>query len=227
MRDHGSQLKLSRVLKRSVGNAILNQSVGKVKMGRAKSYDRDAVLVAARDLFWERGYEATSIADLEHRTGLNRSSLYQEFGTKHQLFQAALECYADRIISMLMEDLRQRANLEALTALFRSISDLFRSNAGVSARGCLMVNSTAELAARDERVRPAAAAYRDRLRADFARALARGAANGEIDPGSVERRANVLASTLMGIWLSARIDPLDAANLSETVAAEIATWQTT
>jgi len=195
-------------------------------MGRAKSYDRDAALLAARDLFWERGYEATSIADLEQRTGLNRSSLYQEFGTKHDLFEAALECYADRIISMLMADLRmENAHLDAVAALFGRVAELFRCDAAVSTRGCLMVNSTAELAARDDRVRPAAAAYRDRLRQDFAAALSHAAATGEIDPGSVERRANLLASTLMGIWLSARIDPIDAANLSETVAVEVATWR--
>jgi hypothetical protein len=45
-------------------------------MGRPKGYDRETILVAARDLFWEQGYERTSIADLEERTGLNRSSLY-------------------------------------------------------------------------------------------------------------------------------------------------------
>ena len=196
-------------------------------MGRAKTYDRDAVLEAARDLFWERGYEATSIADLEERTGLNRSSLYQEFGTKHELFEAALECYADRVIATLMADLRDNADLDSVAALFGSISELFRCDTVLSERGCLMVNSTAELAARDERVRRAAAAYRDRLRADFATALAGAAADGHIDPSSVDRRANLLASTIMGIWLSARIDPLDAANLSKTTAAEIASWRTT
>ena len=59
-------------------------------MARPKGYDRDAVLVAARDLFWEQGYERASIADLEKRTGLNRSSIYQEFGSKRELFSAAL-----------------------------------------------------------------------------------------------------------------------------------------
>jgi len=54
--------------------------------GRPKGYDRRAVLVVARDLFWEKGYEATSISDLERHTGLNRSSLYQEFGSKRDLF---------------------------------------------------------------------------------------------------------------------------------------------
>ena len=68
---------------------------------------RSAVLIAARDLFWERGYEGTSIADLEQRTGLNRSSLYLEFGSKRDLFQAALDCYADQIIATLLADVRE------------------------------------------------------------------------------------------------------------------------
>ena len=70
-------------------------------MARPKGYDRDAVLTAARDLFWEQGYEAVSVADLEQRTGLNRSGIYQEFGSKHGLFAAALDCYADRVIAGL------------------------------------------------------------------------------------------------------------------------------
>jgi TetR/AcrR family transcriptional regulator, transcriptional repressor for nem operon len=59
------------------------------RVGRPKGYDRALALLAARDLFWEQGYERTSIADLEARTGLNRSSLYQEFGSKRQLFESA------------------------------------------------------------------------------------------------------------------------------------------
>jgi AcrR family transcriptional regulator len=195
-------------------------------MGRPKKWDRDTALLAARDLFWERGYEATSIADLEARTGLNRSSLYQEFGNKHDLFEAALECYADRIISTLMADLRKEtADLDTVTALFARAAELFRSNAAINTRGCLMVNTIAELAARDELVRPAAAAYRDRLRADLATALSRAAANGQIESASAERRARLLASTLMGIWLSSRIDPVDAADLCETIAGEVSTWR--
>ncbi len=195
-------------------------------MGRPKSYDRDAVLVAARDLFWERGYEATSIAELAECTGLNRSSLYQEFGSKHGLFEAALDCYADRVISMLFADVRDEgAGLDAVAGLFTRLAELFRCNQAISTRGCLMINTTAELAARDERVRPAAAKYRDRLRTDFAAALGRAAATGEVDARPVGARANLLASTLMGIWLAVRIDPVDAAALCDFAAGEVASWR--
>jgi AcrR family transcriptional regulator len=212
------------------GGDILNRSVGNVKdrpgMGRPKGYDRDDVLVAARDLFWERGYEATSISDLELRTGLNRSSLYQEFGSKHELFEAALECYADRVITQLLAGLRDDdATLDSVAGLFTRLAKLFRSQTTVSTYGCLMVNATAELAAHDESIRPAAAKYRDQLRADFKAALGKAAQNGEIDANTVATRAKLLASTLMGVWLTVRIDPDDASSLCKTVADEVNSWR--
>jgi AcrR family transcriptional regulator len=196
-------------------------------MARTKGYDRDTVLMAARDLFWEQGYHATSIAQLEQSTGLNRSSIYQEFGSKHALFEAALQCYADRVITMLFADLRDDgARLANLIELFERLAAVFRCDHAISTRGCLMVNSTAELAARDDRVRPLAASYRDRLRADLASALSRAAAAGEVEGASVAARAHLLASTLMGIWLTVRIDRMDAASLCDAVAGEIAGWRT-
>jgi TetR/AcrR family transcriptional repressor of nem operon len=124
-------------------------------VGRPKAYDRDAALLAARDLFWEQGYERTSIADLEQRTGLNRSSLYQEFGSKRKLFEASLECYADRVISGLLAGLRDRsgsgprpgtgeparagppaeAGLAAVAALFRHVGERARLPDGQLDRG--------------------------------------------------------------------------------------------
>jgi AcrR family transcriptional regulator len=195
-------------------------------MGRPKNYNRDDALVAARDLFWERGYAATSISDLERRTGLNRSSLYQEFGIKHELFEAALECYADRVIAHLLADLREDdATLDTVAGLFRRLAHLLRTKTAAATQGCLLVNATAELAARDERIRPAAAKYRDQLRASFNSALSKAAENGEIDANTVAARAKLLSSTLMGVWLTVRIDPHDASSLCETIAQEVNCWR--
>jgi AcrR family transcriptional regulator len=195
-------------------------------MGRPKGYERDAALVAARDLFWQRGYQATAISDLEQQTGLNRSSLYQEFGSKQQLFEAALECYADEVVALLLAELNQRTTrLDGVAAFFDRLGDLFRSDAAVAARGCLLVNSIAELHAGERSIEPAATAYRHRLRAAFGNALANAAEGGEIDANTVDRRAWLLASTLMGIWLTVRTDPADAVELCETVAAEVRSWR--
>ena len=196
-------------------------------MARPKGYDRDAVLLAARDLFWEQGYERVSIADLEARTGLNRSSIYAEFGSKHGIFTAALECYADQVIAGLLAGMQapDGAGLDAIVALFERLSGLFACDTAVAARGCLMVNAAAEMAAHDPEVRAQAQAYRDRLRTSFGAALARAAAAREISSERVTERARVLASALMGAWLSVRIDPADASALCADLARQVDGWR--
>jgi AcrR family transcriptional regulator len=63
------------------------------KTGRPISFDKDAALEAAMLIFWERGFEGTSMADLTQAMGLNPSSIYAAFGDKHALFQLAVKRY--------------------------------------------------------------------------------------------------------------------------------------
>ncbi|HEX5229121.1 MAG TPA: TetR/AcrR family transcriptional regulator [Bryobacteraceae bacterium] len=68
---------------------------GNRKTGRPIGFDRDAALEAAMLLFWERGYEGTSMADLTQAMGLNPSSVYAAFGDKHALFELAVKRYLE------------------------------------------------------------------------------------------------------------------------------------
>src|SRR5689334_2515516 len=65
----------------------------RVKMGRPREFDEQAVLAPTHDIFWARGYEATSTRDLTARTGLTPSSIYAAFGDKRGLFRRALDHY--------------------------------------------------------------------------------------------------------------------------------------
>ena len=69
---------------------------GNGKTGRPISFDKEAALEAAMLLFWERGYEGTSMADLTQTMGLNPSSIYAAFGDKHALFQLAVKRYVKK-----------------------------------------------------------------------------------------------------------------------------------
>lgn len=71
----------------------LSEPVIARRTGRPLSFDRDAALVVAMRLFWQHGYEATSIADLTRAMGITPPSLYTAFGDKRQLFRAAVDRY--------------------------------------------------------------------------------------------------------------------------------------
>ena len=77
----------------SSGEQTMKTGTGKT--GRPISFDKDAALEAAMMLFWERGYEGTSMADLTQAMGLNPSSIYAAFGDKHALFQLAVKRYME------------------------------------------------------------------------------------------------------------------------------------
>ena len=84
-------------------------------------------------VFWERGYEATSVQDLVQGMGINRFSLYSTFGSKHQLFVAALERYRDTIVADLVGELEQSAaGLAAIRQFFTRLVDFFASAQGVA-----------------------------------------------------------------------------------------------
>jgi TetR/AcrR family transcriptional regulator, transcriptional repressor for nem operon len=194
-------------------------------MGRRPAYERSTVVAAAAELFWEQGYEPTSIGDLEARTGLDRSSLYHAFGTKHALFEVALRCYLEMFQNGLGALRRDDAALAAIVGFFTGMAQALRADPVRNARGCLMVNVVAELGARDADVARLGAAYRDCLREAFATALSHAAARGEVDAGRTHPRANLLAAQVMGLFLTARIDPADAAEVCEGVAAEVSSWR--
>ena len=102
-------------------------------MARPKKYQRDEVVGVAMNAFWEKGFHGTSLADLVAATGLNKKSLYAEFGSKEGLFQAALQLYTDFGGQEATAFLDQEPyGLENIRRYFRSMS--YEPNC----RGCLM-----------------------------------------------------------------------------------------
>lgn len=91
---------------------------GNGKTGRPISFDRDAALEAAMLLFWERGYEGTSMADLTQAMGLNPSSIYAAFGDKHALFSAAVRRYMEIRAQYATKALEEPTLKRVICALF-------------------------------------------------------------------------------------------------------------
>ncbi len=139
-------------------------------MPSPKGYKRDEVLDRAIELFRRQGYSATSTAELVEELGMNRKSMYAEFGSKQELFEAALERYSDINLTRVL------APIEAPDANAQSIRDAFLGYASASESkfnglGCLMANTAVERAALDPGSARFVDAYLARLTKGFRNAL--------------------------------------------------------
>jgi AcrR family transcriptional regulator len=91
---------------------------GNGKTGRPISFDKDVAIEAAMLLFWERGYEGTSMADLTQAMGLSPSSVYAAFGDKHALFQLAVKRYMEMRAQYAVKALEEPTLEKSIRALF-------------------------------------------------------------------------------------------------------------
>ncbi|MFG2500999.1 TetR/AcrR family transcriptional regulator [Streptomyces sp. NPDC048441] len=168
-------------------------------MARPRTFDEERALDAAMRAFWANGYEATSTQVLCDATGLGRSSIYNTFSSKHELFQRALARYMDSMTSSQVEILEdaESSPTERLRALFTRVVDSeFECREDGHSIGCLTVNTTVELAGRDpEAAEMLARDLAVRLSAIGA-VIRSGQSSGDItstrDPGDLARFLNAV-----------------------------------
>lgn len=124
-------------------------------MPRTKQFDQQEVLHKAMELFWKKGYHATSMADLVEHLGINRASMYSTFkGGKDQIFQEAFQLYQKEsggYMQNFQSLLKNQSVRQFLERYFEM--DLHKIENDQDAKGCMMVNMTTELANQSEAVR--------------------------------------------------------------------------
>ncbi len=197
-------------------------------MPRTREFDPEAAVGAAMELFWTKGYEATSVDDLVQRLGIGRGSLYAAFGSKHALYLRALDRYRCEHMAGAFAALDD-PDAPLRPALGRFFDALIADTLGVPPRrgaapgrasrpqegrpqGCFMVNATTERAACDPDV---AARVRENLAAMesvLERAVRRGQARAEI-PADKDPRAlaRFLAMAVQGLRVAGAANPSRAA----------------
>ncbi|WP_409345913.1 TetR/AcrR family transcriptional regulator [Paenibacillus sp. MBLB4367] len=168
-------------------------------MARSKEFEESAVLDKAMRLFWQQGYEKTSMTDLVEHMGIHRRSLYDTFGDKHQLFLKAMDRFDNKISASLEGGVkRSKTAAEALQFIF----ELMIEGEEDSPPGCLMVNSAVELAARDADVdtkSTEAFATAEQLLKDI---IAWGQRDGQF---TTDYEAGELAEYLHNAWVGLRV----------------------
>ena len=171
-----------------------------ISMGRPRTFDAQEALAAARAQFWAKGYAATSLDDLMTATGLGKGSLYCAFGDKHQLFLAVLSDYSARSVEGLRQALSEdHSAIEALRGLFRSKAPGPTASATTGVRGCLLVNSTSELAPHDAEVVKLARLAYGAVEDLIAEAVERARDSGDLPPDTHPRElAGLLLAVMQG-----------------------------
>ena len=171
--------------------------------GRPRGFDEAIARDAIRDVFWTRGFAATSLEDLSAATGLHKPSLYGAFGDKRAMFDDSFKTYLRTMGEVLTASLSQPQLRDALAAHFQSISTIFFGKK--AGRGCFMASAVAPLAASDpviaERVRRVMA----NLSGAFLERVRRAQTDGDLSPAfDVQTAADLLVGTHLRLGMMAR-----------------------
>jgi AcrR family transcriptional regulator len=199
-------------------------SAAKVK-GRPREFDRDAALRAAMKVFWERGYEGTSIGDLTAALGIAKPSLYAAFGCKEALFLEAVALY-DLVEGAAAED-----PLETAPTARAAVEAMLRANVDAYTRpgqpkGCMIVLAALLGTAESRPVRVHLAELRSKGQAALEARLVRGVRDGDL-PTTIETAAmaSFYTTVLQGLSIQAR-DGASPHEMNRIVDSAMLAWET-
>lgn len=169
-------------------------------MARTREFDPDQVLERAMRLFWLKGYSATSISDLVEHLGIGRASLYATFGTKHELYLAALDRYIQQHDPDVLELLAMPGPV--LPAIRALLEGYLAPPPADDPKGCMVVNAAVECPPDDHAVRRRIDLSWGSLETALTSALLRARAQGEVAAGA---DAAQLARFLMVLMQGMRV----------------------
>ena len=205
---------------------MAHRATGLRSPGRPRAFEVDDVLDRAIEVFRERGYEASSMADIERATGLNMSSIYNTFGSKEALFNRSLARY---------ESVRLAGIADLLSAGTEGLADLHRALELQQAEsvsewghgGCLAINTMIELGPRAGDTKEVLADFRCRLADAIRLPLDRAVALGEVNPHRVSTAVALLVTFTLGVGVLMRSGASDAelATHFEAAHALVESWK--
>lgn len=171
-------------------------------MARQREFDRVDTLNKALEVFWQKGYAATSTSDLLDAMQIGRQSMYDTFGDKRSLYLEALQRYNEASVNELLRHLKGDTPLAAIGNMLQAFASRPRRD---NAKGCMGVNAIAEFGTADEEVNALRDASSKLLNHAVEVQLRAAAAGGEIAAGTdITQAAAFVAVTLSGMKISAK-----------------------
>ena len=173
-------------------------------MNRARTFDPSTALGQVVDLFSSKGYSETSMEDIVQTTGVSRYGLYGTFGNKRELFEQALEQYAEGMGKRsFLRLLEPGASLDHIRNIFTErVADMCATD---ERKGCLFIHTAMELAPQDEELRGVLQRFMKRMSKAFAIGLDSAKSRGEISKNvDVDAAGELLTSTMFGLVVLGR-----------------------
>lgn len=192
--------------------------------GRPREFDRTAALERAMGLFWAKGFEGTSMADLTTAMGIGSTSLYAAFGSKEELFREAVEHYGRSAGAEIW------AAVTAADTAYGAVESYLMTTARAFTRGdcptgCLIVLSALHVNGATEALRAELVDKREANTAELAAILSRGVDNGEIPSAAdVFAIARFYVTVQQGMSIQAR-DGADRATLETIARSALSAWR--
>ncbi|MNV55108.1 HTH-type transcriptional repressor ComR [compost metagenome] len=176
-------------------------------MARPREFDEEKALDAAMQVFWEKGFEATSLSDLTSRMGIQRPSIYSTFGDKKGLFEAALRKYTSSHAAYVRNKLQNNSSVkEAFRDFFENI--VTKEYGQHPNWGCFCINSMVELSPHDEKFELLTREHQMYLSVIFQETIDRGLRSGELDPAiNAKSLAQTLVISLIGLTVIMKSRP--------------------
>ena len=195
-------------------------------MARPRSFCEQQVINAAMNAFWQHGYEATSMCDLENATGLKRISIYNAFGDKEGMFLAALDMYYEQGKQLFQQDVPE-AGLEGIHMVFDKISTA-SDDSCPNHCGCLMVNALLDINKSSPAIKERLLRFKTQVELAFHKALQKAREQQVMfaDNDIIDKRAKYLCGCLWGAIATIRIeqDPAAARAMGAIIKETIAQW---
>lgn len=190
-------------------------------MARNLEFNRQNAIAAAIQCFWQKGYAATSLADLLKSMGISRSSFYNSFGDKRQLFEECIKRYSKQVkgvcqsVLMMSKDAPWAGLENFFTVVFISISD------DVKRKGCLLVNTLAESAEVDDELKALSLNGLGEIKDCWKQSLQQDLAFSKLDDDLKNQKIEQIFSLLLGWRLQSQAG-LSSEQLQQQISMSLA-----
>lgn len=176
-------------------------------MARLREFDKEKALDAAMQLFWEKGYAATSLSDLTAKMEIQRPSLYAAFGDKEGLFEAALRRYTNLHAASIRTKLQKEQSVKETIRIFfeNMVEEEYKKE---SNKGCFCINTMVEIAPHNEKFEVLTREHQMYLSVIFQELIAKGIQSGELQSDvNAKALAQTLVTSLIGLTVLMKSRP--------------------